>query len=249
MPAESVHKDNIATGGKTVFGAQLGILMLEASFPRIPGDIGNAQTWPFPVHYKVIKNATPDRIVRNQGKGLVDSFIEGAQELIAMGADGITTNCGFLIIFQEEISAACKVPVATSSLMQYSFIKSLLPKDKQVGIITISAETLSERHLLAANIPPDATIVGLDQTGEELNRVILGNENRLDLRLAEKEVCSAAGILVKNNPSVGAILLECTNMCPYSASVREAVNLPVFDMYNFISWFQGALKPRNFSLL
>lgn len=239
-------KDNIATGGKAVFGAQLGILMLEASFPRILGDIGNAQTWPFPVHYKVIKGASPDRVVHNQGEGLLGSFIEGAQELIAMGADGIATNCGFLIIFQEEISAACNVPVATSSLMQYSLIKSLLPKNKKVGIITFSAEALSDQHLLAANIPLDISMVGLDQTAQELNRVILKNENRLDVRLAEKEMCSAARILLENDPSVGAILLECTNMCPYSSSIRAAVDLPVFDMYSFISWFQSGLQPAKF---
>ena len=28
-------------GGKTVYGASVGILMLETRFPRIPGDIGN----------------------------------------------------------------------------------------------------------------------------------------------------------------------------------------------------------------
>ena len=38
----------IARGGKALYGAPLGILMLEARFPRIPGDMGNAATWPFP---------------------------------------------------------------------------------------------------------------------------------------------------------------------------------------------------------
>ena len=47
-------------GGKTVFGASIGILMLETRFPRIPGDMGNAATWPFPVQYRVVKGATPD---------------------------------------------------------------------------------------------------------------------------------------------------------------------------------------------
>ena len=243
---KTMYEGSIATGGKAIFGAQLGILMLEASFPRIVGEIGNAQTWSFPVHYKVIKDASPDRVVRNQGAGLLDSFIEGAQELISMGADGITTNCGFLILFQEDLSAACNVPIATSSLMQYSFIKSLLPKNKRVGIITISAGTLSDQHLLAANIPLDTPIVGLDQTGQELSRVILDNENQLDVGLAEKEMCEAAHILLEKDPSVGAILLECANMCPYSASIRDAVNLPVFDMYNFINWFQSAFQPPRF---
>ena len=30
-----------ARGGKAIYGAAVGILMLEARFPRIPGDMGN----------------------------------------------------------------------------------------------------------------------------------------------------------------------------------------------------------------
>ena len=46
----------IARGGKALYGAPLGILMLEARFPRIPGDMGNATTWPFPVLYRVVQS-------------------------------------------------------------------------------------------------------------------------------------------------------------------------------------------------
>jgi hypothetical protein len=45
----TASNSNIARGGKAIYGAPLGILMLEARFPRIPGDMGNATTWPFPV--------------------------------------------------------------------------------------------------------------------------------------------------------------------------------------------------------
>ena len=47
-------------GGKTVYGASVGILMLETQFPRIPGDMGNALSWPFPVHYRVCLLYTSD---------------------------------------------------------------------------------------------------------------------------------------------------------------------------------------------
>ena len=40
----------IAEGGKAVYGANIGLLMLEARYPRIQGDMGNALSWPFPVH-------------------------------------------------------------------------------------------------------------------------------------------------------------------------------------------------------
>ena len=45
-------------GGKTVYGARIGILMLDTKWPRPPGDTGNAMTWPFPVLYKVVPGAS-----------------------------------------------------------------------------------------------------------------------------------------------------------------------------------------------
>jgi len=70
-----------ATGGKAIYGASVGILMLDARFPRIPGDMGNALTWPFPVHYRVVRSASPNRVVRQGAAGLLDTFIAAAREL------------------------------------------------------------------------------------------------------------------------------------------------------------------------
>src|SRR5436190_16661618 len=93
-----------AHGGKAVYGARLGILMLEARFPRIPGDMGNAGTWPFPVLYRVVAGATPERVVTQKAHGLLDAFLQAGAELVRLGADGITTNCGFLSLYQTELA-------------------------------------------------------------------------------------------------------------------------------------------------
>jgi hypothetical protein len=169
----------IAQGGKSVYGARLGILMLETRFPRIPGDIGNALTWPFPVLYHVVRGASPDRVVRNRAHGLLPAFIDGARALVALGADGITSSCGFLSLFQREIAQAVGVPVAISSLMQVPLVERLLPIGKRVGILTISAATLSPEHLAAAGIGADTPVIGTDG-GREFSRAILGDEPRLD---------------------------------------------------------------------
>ena len=137
----------IFQGGKNVYGAAVGILMLETRFPRVFGDIGNAATWPFPVMYRVVPGASPDRVVRQRGEGLLEAFIAAGRDLVRHGADGITTNCGFLALFQDELAAALGVPVATSSLMQVPFVERLLPADKRVGIVTISATSLTADHL------------------------------------------------------------------------------------------------------
>ena len=68
----------IAHGGKTIYGARIGILILETRFPRIPGDSGNALTWPFPVLYKVVKGANHKTVVLDKAKDIIDDFVAGA---------------------------------------------------------------------------------------------------------------------------------------------------------------------------
>jgi Asp/Glu/hydantoin racemase len=234
----------IARGGKAVYGAAVGILMLEARFPRIPGDVGNAATWPFPVLYRVIPGASPERVVRHRAEGLLDAFVAGARELVAIGADGIVTNCGFLSLFQAELAAACGVPVATSALMQAPLIERLLPPGRRIGILTVSAASLTPEHLAAAGVAMDTPVVGTEG-GREFSRALLGNELQLDVAQAEADILSAGAELVARHPEVGAVLLECTNMCPYARALGERLGLPVFDMVTFVTWFHGGLVPRR----
>ena len=53
--------------------------------------------------YRIVRDASPDRVVRQKAEGMLDAFINAAQELVKDGADGITTNCGFLSLFQNGI--------------------------------------------------------------------------------------------------------------------------------------------------
>ncbi|MEM9012539.1 MAG: aspartate/glutamate racemase family protein [Pseudomonadota bacterium] len=219
----------IVQGGRTVFGAEIGILMLETRFPRIPGDIGNARTWPFPVRYRVVRGASPDRVVRQRADGLLDTFIEAGRELVADGVRIITTSCGFLTLFQEELATALDVPVATSALLQAAAIQRMLPAGRQVGILTIDAAALSEGHLAAAWVPDGTPVSGL-APGCELQRVILGDEPELDVAAAEADMVAAATRFQAEHSSLGALLFECTNMPPYKRAVMAATGLPVFSI-------------------
>ncbi|WP_082767524.1 aspartate/glutamate racemase family protein [Bosea sp. PAMC 26642] len=220
--------------------------MLEARFPRIPGDMGNAATWPFPVLYKVVAGASPEKVVLQGAAGLLPDFVAAAQELVRLGAEAITTNCGFLSLFQAELAAAVGVPVATSALMQVPWVQATLPPGQRVGIVTVSSSSLTPAHLDAVSVPRDTPVTGTEG-GKEFFRVLIKAEkDDMDIALAQRDVVEAGLRLVAENPGIGAIVLECTNMPPYAAALQAATGLPVYDIYSLVSWFHAGLRPRRF---
>jgi hypothetical protein len=242
---EMAERTRIAWGGKTLYGARLGILMLETRFPRIPGDMGNAETWPFPVLYKVVPGASPRRVVCERAEGLLDAFLAAAEELVRLGADGITTTCGFLSLYQLDIAGHVRVPVATSSLMQIPFIERVLPPGKRVGVLTVSAANLTADHFRTAGADPETPVIGTDGDSE-FSRVMINDEEQLDVAAAEHDILAAGDRLVTSHDNIGAVLLECTNMVPYARALSQRLRLPVFSIYTFVTWFQSGLTPRDF---
>jgi Asp/Glu/hydantoin racemase len=236
-----------AVGGKRIYGHAIGILMLEARFPRIPGDMGNATTWSFPVLYKVVENATPDAVVRRGDRALLTPFIEGARELEREGVRAITTNCGFLAMFQQKMAEAVNVPVFTSSLMQLPLVHMMLRPGQKVGIITIYAPSLTQSRLAAVGADRVPNIIVGTETEEEFSRALLNNEPELDVEKSRHELVGTAKRLVADHPDVGAIVLECTNMPPYAAAIQEEVGLPVFDIYTLVHMVYRAVVRRPFS--
>src|SRR6202048_2717788 len=198
-----ILKPHIARGGKAIYGAPLGILMLEARFPRIPGDMGNGTTWPFPVLYRVVSGASPEKVVLKGAAGLLPDFIDAAKELVRLGAEAITTNCGFLSVFQREIAAATGVPVATSSLMQVPWVQATLPPGQRVGVVTVSAGSLTPAHLEAAGVPGAPPVVGTEGGREFFRVLIRGESEDMDLDLAEQDVVEAGRELVRRHNDIG----------------------------------------------
>jgi len=69
-------------GGFSNYDQEIGILMLDTIFPRIPRNIGNANSYNFPVRYKVVKGVGPDKIMGDEPDlDLLQCFIQAAQEL------------------------------------------------------------------------------------------------------------------------------------------------------------------------
>ncbi len=229
-----------------VHGLTLGVLMLDTRFTRYPGEIGNAATWSVPLQFKIVRGATPARVIEDEGRGLLDPFVDAAQELIDMGVRGITTSCGFLTLYQQELSARLSVPVATSALLQVPMVQRMLPAGKRVGILTINQAALTDLHLTAVGVDTTTPMVGMPE--ESLFRRVFTDRalpSEADFSVLELEMVVAAQSLVAQYPDVGAIVFECTNMPPFAAAVRRATGLPVFDVVGMLRWFIEAIRLQS----
>jgi hypothetical protein len=220
----------------------IGILMLETTFPRIEGDIGNPQTFSFPVRYQIVPGASPQKVVIDADGGLIKDFIDAGQELVAKGVKALTTSCGFLALFHQQLTSALSVPVFTSSLLQAHLARSLIRRDQKIGIITAHRPALTHAHLTGVGIQKyPLAIIGMEEA-QEFHAVFIGGKPTLDEKKCRREMQSAAEDLIEKHPDVGAIILECTNMPPYADTVRQVTGLPVFDAVTMVNHAYSALS-------
>ena len=215
----------------------LGILMLDTRFPRIVGDIGNAQSFDFPVIFRRMEGiGSADAVTAHPDRPRVLAALEAnARALSAEGAIGLSTSCGFLALYQDDLSARSPVPVGTSALLH---IKQL--GGKRVGVLTASARNLTPAHFAAVGAPAETPVVGLPEDSS-FAKTFIGNGTTLDREQVEREVVTAARDLVGRHPGIDTIVFECTNLPPYKKAVQDAVGLPVFDVLDLLKGFYDGL--------
>lgn len=236
----------LVKGGFTNYGQEIGIIMLDTVFPRLPGDVGNANTFHFPVRYKVVKGASPQRVVKECDPTLLEPFLDAARELEREGVKAIATSCGFLAIFQREMANAVSIPVFSSSLLQIPLARAVIGDGRRVGIITARSQSLSEKHFAGVNAQhTPAVIVGMEKA-QEFTSVFVEGKTAMDTVQIGSEMILTARRLVQAFPDVGAIVLECANMPPYAKMIQDDVRLPVFDIVSLINYAFSVVVRKNF---
>lgn len=219
---------------------ELGIIMLDTVFPRIVGDVGNPDSFSYPIRKKVVTGASPERIVLDADISLLEPFIEAAKELEAEGVRAITTSCGFLALFQKQLQEQVKIPVLTSSLLQARLIAALLEPSKKIGILTANGQSLGERHFASVGIEQVPKVVyGME--GTHFGDVMVGNKPSLDVEEARCDMKRVLSRMLKEHDDIGAILLECTNMPPYVEALKEVTDLPIFHILTLCDYVMSTL--------
>jgi len=229
------------------YGESIGILILNANYPCVPGNVGNASSFPFPVRYKVVKEASIERLLKKRDKTLLKPFVDAAIELQEEGVKGITGACGFMALFQREVAEAVGVPVFLSSLLQIPFIHRTLRRNQKIGIITADSKSLTPDHFVSVGVNADIPLVisGMENQ-TEFREAILEEKGSLDSDRIEQEVVGVAKKMVNEHPEIGALLLECSDLPPYGHAIQRETSLPVFDFFSMIHYVHTALVRKEF---
>jgi hypothetical protein len=231
-----------------VTGPSVGVLCLETAFTKIEGHIRNPATFGFPVVYRVVRGATPDRVVRQADRSLLGPFVTAARELQASGVAAITSACGFLALFQRELAGAVGVPVYASSLIQLPMVHRMLRPDQTVGLLVASEDSLTSAHLAAvgaASVP--VCVAGLAGRPEFREVILDGQRTQLDAGRLRSEVLAEAKRMAGDNPDLGAVVIECTDLVPFASAIQDVTGVPVFDIVTLTTMVHQSLARQPYS--
>lgn len=212
-------------------GPEIGVLCLDTTFTKIPGHIRNRSTFDFPVRYQVVRGATAERVVGRADPGVIEPFVRAARELEAAGVAAITGACGFLVIFQQQLAEAVGVPLYSSSLIQLPMVHRMLRADQRVGLLVADAAALTPGHLAAiggGSVP--IVVAGMADQPEFREVVLQARRDELDVDRLRAEVLAVVDGLAREQPGIGALIIECTDLVPFARQIQERLGVPVFDI-------------------
>jgi aspartate/glutamate racemase len=233
-------------GGTTNYGQVAGILMLDSVIPRIPGDPGHAATFGFPVRYGVVRNFPFEDLVEIRRDNL-DRILTAAIDLQRQGVNFMAADCGLFSVFQSDIANVLDIPFIGSSLNLIPFLSEFLNSSKKIGLITGHTGLLKTAHLHTAGADPDRLVIRGMEHSEEFQKVVIQRGLKLNPEALRTGVLSAAEDLFKSDESIGAIVLECTNLISFRQDIQTRFHLPVFDMVSLIEFFAEGYRLRNFA--
>jgi len=228
---------------QAVAGFPIGILCIPGVSALIPGNVQNAGTFDFPVLYKVLQDVRFEQIA-NGDRAVESAIVAGAKELVANGVRAVVGACGSLGHYQSAVANAVPVPVFMSILMQVPFVFRSLGANQKLAIIFASTETFTPliQNECGIDTPDRIISVGLMDCPSFLGMTASDQEFDGDALFREM----VARIEPAIDETVGALLLQCSDLPPFAAELQGHFGLPVFDMTGLINWLQAAVARKPF---
>ncbi len=240
---EEQRRGVFAPAPRYTSGFTLGIVAVDLSYPKMPGNVANATTFDFPVRYEKVSFEIEQLFAGDPS--IKTQVIQAAQRLEQEGVRAIIGACGYFAHFQKDVADAVEVPVFMSSLCQLPSIKAWLPSDKKIAVFAADGDSITDELLSQVSSDVNQLVV-VNVGGRESFAAIRWGKGALDNGKLEDDLATLAQYTCVRHPEVEAILLECSDLPPYAAAIQRATGLPVFDFITLAKWVESAVMQQPY---
>ena len=165
--------------GRNMAGVAIGIVRFQANLPMVPGNMGNASTFKYPVVYvEGNYENIADIMAEEPMQSFTNATVEACKWLELQGVRAITTNCGFYATYQKTVQDRIDTPFYSSSLMQLPMMVQATPGNKKVGVLTANGPLLGKGPaLFNTGLNPadmDRVVIQGCESGSEFGGNVLG---------------------------------------------------------------------------
>lgn len=239
--------------GTYCYGIGLGIMVLDEEYAAFPGDIRNMSGFNIPIQYEIVEGLDCELLIRGKDKTpALEPIIRAAKRLERMGCKAITSECGYFAYFQKEIREQVNIPVFMSSLMQVPMAQMIIGEKKSVGVLCAESQYLTQEHFARVGVTDTRNIIvaGARDTYSCDSFETLWNHDRgrshASYSRNRNELISIVKDFVAKNPSIGALVLECTGMNPFARDIQREVGLPVFSWGTLLDYAYSVVNHKAY---
>ena len=239
----------------TCYGMGIGIIIVDDVYPGFPGDNRNASAFPYPIQYEIVEGVDIKALVWEEDKSpCLEPILKAAKKLEKMGCRAIAAECGYFAYFQKDVAAHVDIPVFMSSLLQIPFIQNIIGLKKDVGIFCYQRQFLTDTHLKKVGIEPGSNyiIAGAsdDYKCTELDMLwnweVRPEKPWADYATQQRQMVHSCVDFYSRNPTIGAIMLECSGMQPFARAIQREVDLPVFSWGTILDYAFSVVVHRDY---
>jgi len=222
----------------------LGVVRLDYNYPPAPGDIDCPGSYDYDVKYRCVPGLSFD--MAQSGKmtpQVQEAFIKSCKWLEKQGCCGITGDCGFMMAFQPLARTAVNIPVFMSSMVQCPMVSVAFDKYDRILILTANSATLKPQKDILLNqcgfdVDDTRFIIKGCQAIPGFDAVEKGEH--VDVEYVTPGMIDMVRGILSDDPSIRAIILECTELPPYADALRAQFSLPVWDAITCADFFISA---------
>jgi len=230
--------------GQALAGFGVGILCIPGVTALMPGNVQNATTFDFPVLYHVLEDIEFPQIACGS-PDVLPMLIDGAQKLVASGARAIVGACGSFGHYQKAVADAVDVPVYMSIMTQVPFLQQGLGREQKLLAVFASGPAYTELLREQCNITDNDRLQVISLADCQRWSELSNADYAMDVAAFSDEIVEHVASQV--DPTVGSVVLQCSDLPPFAAAFQQRLGLPVFDMTNLIRWLHSAVARREFS--